>query len=200
MLDVTVITPTMPGREEFLVDARRSVIEQTEKVAHLIRCGDPGAIGPNPGHLAQARNLLAADVTTEWIACLDDDDMYLPEHFASIAPWLDSAADVIYTWPTEHIITFCDVTGWSPALIASQLRASNLIPSNAAIRRSSLAKMGGWSEDYDVVARRFPSGCTWEDWDLWLRMAEAWMTFVCVPARTWIYRMHPGQSSRTWGE
>ncbi len=200
-LDVTVITPTIPGREEMLAEAKASVVAQALPVAaHLVRFGDVGEWGPNPLDLAHKRNALAELAVTDWVACLDDDDLYLPEHFATIAPYLDDEADVIYTWPTERVVATVDVTGWSSSFIAHELQRSNLIPSNACIRRAALEKVGGWEERYDLIARQFPSGCAYEDWDLWLRMAQAGMRFRCVPAMTWVYRRHDNNLSDRWCE
>ena len=198
----TVIIATMPGREKFLAEARASVDAQTEQPADvLVRCEAPGALGPNPLHLAHQRNQLLAEVKTPWVTILDDDDLWLPQHIKTIAGHMAMGdADVIYTWPTERVVYMVDVNGWPTPMLAQQLRRTNLIPSAATIRVAALEKVGGWSEDYDLINRRFASGCTWEDWDLWLRLAELGATFRCVPQPTWTYRVHDTNSSRLWAQ
>jgi len=75
-VDVTVITPTVPGREKLLEECIESVRKQTlQPVAHLVLM-DKDKEGP-----AVIRNRLLKQVETEWVAFLDDDDLLMPNHF-----------------------------------------------------------------------------------------------------------------------
>jgi len=184
---VTVLTPSIPGREAQLVEAIASVNAQTVQAdAHLIRVQTPpGPLGPV--HIAAQRNALLDAVTTDWVATLDDDDLWLPHHLATVAPYLRTA-DLVYTWPTpEWAIHRLDCTGWDHRILEARLRNGNFIPSSALIRTGLLRRVGGWqTTGYDG---RFETGAFWEDHDLWIRLARMAATFVCVPEETWVYRM-----------
>ena len=183
MIDrITVITPSIPGREGMLLDAVRSVNAQTVRpYAHLIRCQTPVG-GQNLAHIAEQLNALQAGVSTEWLACLHDDDLYLPHHMETIQPYLDDA-DVIYTFCTT-IPGLIDVSDWDAERLAEKIAVENIIPSNAAIRTQIVKDIGGWG----LTSK------PWEDWDMWLRLARAGARFRCVPTQTWTYRHHEGQT------
>ncbi len=49
---------------------------------------------------AATKNRGLAKVTTEWVAFLDDDDQFKPEHLEKLREaQLDSGADVVYSLP-----------------------------------------------------------------------------------------------------
>jgi hypothetical protein len=190
MIDVTVTTASIPGREHLLAQAIASVGAQTVlPMAHLIRVQHPPGGKLSPWHLAHQRNRLLAGVQTEYTAILDDDDLYLPHHFETIRSELRGGVDVIYTFARVGCVAFEDVTGWSTERLLQRLRLGNCISSNSAIRTAAVREVGGWGEEhFDHDARLFSTGATWDDWDLWLRLAAAGAKFVCVPVQTWDYR------------
>lgn len=195
-LDVTVLTPSIPGREALLALAVESVAAQTVKPrAHLIRIAAPEpSRGPNPIDTAHQRNVLWRGAETEWVAWLDDDDIWLPRHLETLAPALAPGVDVVYS---HSALTnrHTDVTDWRQEVLVNQLRANNCIASNAIVRRSAIEAVGGFPEEYDYQAHRFTEApYTWEDWALWVLLAEAGARFVCVPAQTWEYRVDPARS------
>lgn len=196
--DVTVLTPSMPGREHLLAVAVESVAAQTVRPrAHLVRIAAPAReLGPNPIDAARQRNILWRTADTEWVAWLDDDDIWLPEHLATLAPALAPGVDVVYS---HSALTnrHTDVTDWRQEVLVNQLRANNCIASNAIVRRSAIEKVGGYPEDYDYGRHAFATGrgaYTWEDWAMWVLLAESGARFVCVPAQTWEYRNDPARS------
>lgn len=187
MVDVTVITPTIPGREAFLEECRTSVMDQTvAPYRHLVRLHDPGMRdrAGKEDHMVEQHNQLLAMVETDWLAVLHDDDRYLPHHLETVLPAMDDA-DVVYSFSTTERVSRADVTGWSQAELVRRLEASNVIPACAAIRTDVEREVGGWQHE----ERRLFS-----DWSNWLRLARAGARFVCVPAETWTYRFHPGQT------
>jgi hypothetical protein len=186
---ITVITPTMPGREAMLAEACASVDGQTlAPYAHLVRCRAPRG-APNAVDDAEQRNALLAQVETEWLAQLDDDDLYFPHHLATIAPALDGA-DVVYTFSTTPEVAREDVTDWATADLVDVLRVGNCLPYCAAIRCEVLRGIGGWGGLFDRDCGVYiATGATADDWDLWIRLAEAGARFRCVPVETWWYRV-----------
>lgn len=180
-MSVTVITPTMlPERTVLLAEAVASVTAQTRKPdEHLIGVDYLRAGG------ARMRNVLAASVNTEWLAVLDDDDVLYPEHLARL---MDAAAhaDVVYSW--------CDVTGDDPWTAYNQpfdadlLRQTSIVSHNALIRTELVLDVGGWDQVPGY------------DWRFWHKALDAGARFVCVPERTWRYRLDATwkHESRPW--
>lgn len=170
--DVAVITPSLPSRAPLLAEAVQSVAAQTfEPLAHLIaldykRVGAPFV-----------RNALARVVDADWLAFLDDDDLFLPHHLETLMA-ASTGADVVYSWSEVQ-----GRDGWScnEHFDAAALRRANTIPVTAMIRRSTFLKVGGFPLDMSGI----------EDWGLWLRALGAGARFVCVPEVTWIYRFQP---------
>jgi hypothetical protein len=99
MLSIAVLTPSLPDRGEMLAEAVESVRIQTARPSvHAIGV-DYEDIG-----IGRMLNRLAAGVEAEWLARLDDDDLFKPNHLEVLASGVE-AADVVYTW--------CDVVGRS---------------------------------------------------------------------------------------
>lgn len=167
-MDVTVVTATIPGREDYLARAEASILAQTVACEWAV-CRDESGRGS-----AWARNTAAATADTEWLAFLDDDDELLPDHVAWLLQGAQSA-DVVYSLPHPDGKT-PPVGPYNPV----RLRAGNYIPVTALVRRSLFEQVGGFP---DVYA---------EDWALWLALTDVGARFRFVPVATWIYHTTPG--------
>lgn len=171
---VTVITPTIPGREHLLARAKKSVQTQSFAAsAHLIGV-DHKREGP-----AAVRNRLAQKADTEFLAFLDDDDEIDSGHLMKL--FANSlAADVVYS--------YCRVDPPGPwphnrEFDPKALVRGNFIPVTALVRTSVFHDADG-----------FPLDMQFEDWGLWLRILAGEGRFVCVPEVTWTY--HRGDWDR----
>lgn len=179
-MDVTVITPTILGRESLLQECKDSVINQIEPVKSHLYLLDKDLRGP--GFI---RNELAKQADTEWIAFLDDDDILLPEHFA-IHKCFEDEADVIFSW---SYVILKDGTksefksSFDPKKILS---GYNTIPMVVTIRKEIFDKVGG----FDIEAKL-------EDLKLWQTLIAAQTRFYCINRITWHYRLTP--NSRNMG-
>jgi hypothetical protein len=196
VIDLTVITVSMPGREAILEEAIASVQAQTLRpAAHLVRIAPP--VGrPHQSQLAKERNVLIRQVQTEWIACLDDDDLFYPHHLEAIAPALEDA-DIVYTFGDGA--QQGDVNAASPDQQLAGLERSNYIPYCAAMRTSLVREVGLYGEDFDFERKVFPAtGLHSEDWDLWVRLLRQGARLRCVPEITWQYRMGPHSLTYSW--
>ena len=92
---VTVVIPSLPERSVWLERAVRSVERQSSPPADVVVHVD---------HLREgayaARNAALAKVSTSWVAFLDDDDRFHPDHLEVLVDRANrSAADLIGTFP-----------------------------------------------------------------------------------------------------
>ncbi|MEZ5350976.1 MAG: glycosyltransferase [Microthrixaceae bacterium] len=151
MIDLTVITATIPERALMLAELAAALDVQTERPEWLIEVDEDGD-GPVP-HL----NRLAEKVDTEWIFRLDDDDLVDPDHFEILADYLTDDYDVVYSWPADHprpprisprtaCRSSCRCAPWRPQLHCVR----------CSVRTSLWCELG----EHDVAE---------EDHDLWIR-------------------------------
>lgn len=168
---VTVVTASLPERAAMLAEAVASVASQTRPVvAHLVGVDHARRGG------ATMKNALASAVTTKWTMVLDDDDLLMPEHVATL---LASAGnhDVVYSAPiVEGDPQF---TLYDEPFSVEMLRRASIVSHTALVRTELLLDLGGWP-----IARGY-------DWLLWRAAADAGASFVKTDGRTWVYRLTP---------
>lgn len=170
VIPLTVITATLPERENLLHDLAQCIARQTVKAAEWIVRTDWDKQGP-----AKILNSIVKEVDTEWVFRCDDDDLFDPDHFATLAPHLTDDADIVYTWPrcTGGWMTETELqVMYEPHM----LQYVNWIGSAAAVRTSLWRDLDGLSDIHN------------EDHDLWRRAFEAGATFRLIPQVTWTYR------------
>jgi Glycosyltransferase like family 2 len=179
---VSILTPTIEGRELLLADAAESVRAQTEPVRHLIFLD---ALGAGP---ARARNHLLGEVETEWVGFLDDDDLLDPGHVATL---MGAIGDAELAWSRCRTVA---APGVEAARVMQTMRPDydalcrggrNFIPVTVIARTDAVRDAGC----FDPNAR-------YEDYALWCTMWRAGARFVYVPSVTWTYRFLG--ANRTW--
>jgi glycosyltransferase involved in cell wall biosynthesis len=208
MTSVSVVVPTR-NRSRLLATTLRSVLRQRDidlelivvdeastddTPAMLAALGDPRVRivrHDTPRGVSAARNHGAAEARGEWIAFLDDDDLWAP---CKLARQLSAARSAGRDWAYTGSVNIADgcriVHGEAPLppeQVAAALPRYNAIPgggSNVVVRRAALLSAG----PFDTRLRNT------EDWEMWIRLAEtgppAW---VCSPLLA--YRVHPSNSS-----
>lgn len=159
---VSVLTPTIPGREEFLAECKASVAGQTVQVHEHLWMLDKEGLG-----CAKVMNQLASAAKADALFILADDDLMLPR---CLELHMQVSSDVVYGPPLvwgEDAAQFCA----SPPNI----------PATALISKAFWEKFGGYDES---LART-------EDNALW-RLAESrGCTFTRISDHpTWVYRFH----------
>ncbi len=199
-IDVTVITPTIPGREHLLEECMASVEAQTMKpVAHVVGL-DAGREGP-----AKVRNDLVRGIETEWIAFLDDDDLLMPNHFEIHNTYMRSEGwdfsnanqetkllehtvndqgtkyDVISSWCMLVHSPESQVLFDTAPHIDNILRGHNSLPITATVRTDKFREVNGFDQE-----------CRFEDMVLWQDLIKAGAEFKAVYTPTWYYRLQPG--------
>jgi glycosyltransferase involved in cell wall biosynthesis/O-antigen/teichoic acid export membrane protein len=131
---------------------------------------------PHSGIVAVSRNTGVARASGEWVAFLDGDDEWLPEHLeqfleraASEAPRsfdLFGGNGVRVDADGEQIPFFTPRTLLAGGLVTTDelVRVRPIITSSAVARRQAVVAAGGFPEDSLVVAA--------EDFELWYRMSK----------------------------
>lgn len=182
-MNITVVIPTIPSREEQLERAVASVNNQTMP-ARLHVEYDPARTGAGA-----TRNRALEQVDTKWVAFLDDDDVMKPNHLRACARHAGlTGADVVYPW--------YDATGDDPIdcfgmpFSPEALRRRNYIPVTTLCRTQMVRDVGGFQPHPDE------NGDPCEDWGLWLALLDAGAKFSHLPQRTWIWTSTGGTRGR----
>jgi glycosyltransferase involved in cell wall biosynthesis len=148
--------------DEGSCDATRAELaHQNDPRVHVIRHDQPRGV-------AQARNAGIAAARGEWVAFLDDDDIWAPQ---KLRRQLDTAepedADFVYAASAaldERRRFLYSLRIGNPDDLATELLRRNVITagsSNVIARTDVLRRLGGFDERLSQLA----------DWDLWLRLA-----------------------------
>lgn len=185
---VSVIMPTFE-RPEFLPRAVQSVLAQTCRDLELIVVNDGGApvedllapldpdgritsvrLGRNRNRSA-ARNVALAIARGRYVAYLDDDDWFRPEHLELLVGTLETTGGAVAYSFADRVHEERRGTEWVQTAVtpayrfpfhAAALLVGNYIPLPCLVhRRDCIAEVGGFDEDMQ----------THEDWDLLIRLA-----------------------------
>lgn len=209
---VSVIVPTY-NRPAFLEKCLASLYEQTFRDFEVIVVNDAGvpvesivrahgpagrthylSLGANRDRSA-ARNHALRVARGRYIAYLDDDDRFLPEHLEVLVAELETGTRVAYTDARRlqqrlaggEYVTIASDVPYSQDFDATQLLLTNYIPIVCvAHERALLAEIGLFDENLRVL----------EDWDLWIRMSRV-TAFVHVPRVTCEFSSRADGSSTT---
>ncbi len=166
----------------FIGSALRSVLSQSVGVDEIIVVDDAstdetGAIASSHGARVlrndcalgpgAARNIGVAVATSDWVAFLDADDEWHPDH---VAATLDCPRDIGVSFGTlqmfgriEHHVLLPYGAGVVSGMWERLLAVNEIPQSGVAVRRRLFVEAGGYrASEYPVC----------EDYDLWLRLAE----------------------------
>lgn len=182
MNGITVAIPSIPPRVcgGLLQSATESVRAQTL----LPSGGISVSVDVDKAGAAVTRQRALDGVKTEWVAFLDDDDLFYPNHLETLLGLAsDTGADYLYSW----------FDGNNPF---PQHRGKEFDPDNphhttmTVMVRTELAKQVGFATDH-------PEGWTLpqEDWRFTLGCIEAGAKFAGTGDVTWHYRVHRGNTS-----
>jgi glycosyltransferase involved in cell wall biosynthesis len=205
--EISVVIPTR-NRRRLLALALASVLDQrgvrlevividegsTDDTAAMVN-----AIADPRVHLVRhdlplgksaARNRGIAEATGEWIAFLDDDDIWAPDKLVSQLQALRATGRRwAYTGAVNITEDYQILGGASPRPpeeVAETLLRVNSIPggcSSVIVSKKALPP-DGFDGQYRLC----------EDWDLWIRLAKSGLP-ACVPRPLVGYRIHRGNSS-----
>lgn len=184
---VSVVIPTR-NRRELLLRALGSVLAQEEVDVAVVVVDEASADGTGAAlaelaeprvdvvrhdaarGVAAARNAGLERVTSEWVAFVDDDDVWAPEKLASQLDAL--AARPECEWSCTGAVVVDDSlaivgaeTVPSEARLLERLLSYNAVPgggSSVLARAEAVRVVGGFDPRLRVVA----------DWDLWIRLVQ----------------------------
>jgi len=196
------------NRPEKLKRAIESVINQTYKDWELIVVHDGKKEGEpvyfqryaaqiqhfyidHFGNDTKPKNTGILKSTGDYIAFLDDDNEYKPEHLAILAKAAEQNPDIDVLYG-DRLIVSDDEKDFTPQVgIASNFDAGLLFERNyidtsdVLIKREALFLVGGWDERY----RKYV------DWNLWIRMTKAGLKFLHIPKLITLYHIHKQMKS-----
>lgn len=183
-MNITVVIPTIEGRHELLCRAIESVWAQTLHPVLIEIELDRGRTGA-----AATRNRALGRVETDWVAFLDDDDEFKPNHLRACARHAGlTGADVVY--PGYDTVGTDPLGVFGMPFVGHLLRRRNYIPVTTLCRTELVRKVGGFQPYPDE------NGDPCEDWGLWLALLDAGATFSHLALRTWIWRTTGGTRGR----
>ena len=112
---------------------------------------------------------------------MDADNLVYPTCLRRLADALDADPDAAFAYATLEM--FGDRAGLASAMgwYVPWLCERNYIDAQAMLRRSTWERHGGYRDGDELVFG-------WEDWELWLRLAEAGEYGVHVPEMLGRYR------------
>lgn len=191
----SVLNQSLPGWELIVVDDHSK--DDTEKV---VRSFDDPRIKyikkkKNFGCDTQPKNYGIIASRGEYIAFLDDDNEYRPDHLAVLLKAIESDEHigVVYgdRWlrcesPKDDPKWIPDQLGiaseWSPEAL---MKRNFIDTSDVLVRRKCLFDVGGFDERYKKYI----------DWNLWVRMTKYGIRFKRVPMVITDYHLHEGMKS-----
>jgi glycosyltransferase involved in cell wall biosynthesis len=140
-----------------------------------------------PVGVAAARNHGIELACTEWVAVLDDDDLWAPDKLRiQLSAAREHGAGFAYS-AAAHVGTDLRVLGIEaapdPESLAALLRSYNAMPagsSNVLVTRKLLGELGGFDVSLFHLA----------DWDLWIRLSQRARGVAC-PDVLVAYVKHP---------
>lgn len=137
------------------------------------------------GGLAAARNLAIEHARGDLLFVLDADNAVLPRGLGLLADALEDdpgaafAYGLLQTFDASGPLGVVNWLDWDPA----RLRHGNYIDAMALFRRSALESVGGYPADAVLFG--------WEDFAVWVALADAGLRGVRVPDFVARYRVSP---------
>ncbi|WP_298271449.1 glycosyltransferase [Geobacter sp.] len=210
---VSVIVPTY-NRPDMLPDTLRSILAQTyphieivvvndagEDVERLVKEVAPGAVylrhERNKG-LAGARNTGIRRATGKYIAYLDDDDLFYPEHVETLVTFLEGS-DFRVAYTNSYRAFQSQASGRYEVVRREvahgidfdydRILVDNFVPVLCFMHEKSCIAESGC---FDESLRRH------EDWDLWIRMSRRFR-FAHIPRVTCEFSCRVDGSGMTTG-
>jgi glycosyltransferase involved in cell wall biosynthesis len=156
-----------------------------DAVALLARVQRSGVIvihqantGPGP-----ARTAGVGAASADYVLPLDADDALAPGALRRLRDVLDAHPEAVAAWGSvRHFGALAYAQRSRARLDPWQIMYQNHLPLSALYRRHIVLEVGGW---------QFQGG--YEDWDMWMTLAERGWSGIGIPDVTGYYRVHGGR-------
>jgi glycosyltransferase involved in cell wall biosynthesis len=159
---------------------RRTMTELERDGVHVIRQENRG--------LAAARMAALAATSSRYVYPIDSDDVLVPNALSQLADALDADTELAAAWGDTIIFGSDEFVLRRRELMLDPWRITyyNGLPYSSMFRRDVLLETGGWE---------LRGG--YEDWDLWMALAERGHRGIHVRTPVMRYRIHGG---RMWAD
>lgn len=181
---ITAVIPSIPPRIDMLARSVASVLAQTYPVSAISISVDNDRLGA-----AGNRNRALISAHTEWIAFLDDDDVWYTDHLEKlVAKQIETDADVVFPW-FDTQPAGCDPFPPDFERREYDPATPHMFPITTLVRRDLAYAVGG-----------FPPGvpgeeAAGEDWQFWLALRDRGAKFAHIPDHTWCWNHHGANTS-----
>jgi glycosyltransferase involved in cell wall biosynthesis len=178
-LELSVVIPTR-NRWPFLERALATALAQERVALEAVADTRVRVLRQPHRGVAAARNLGIERAGADWIALLDDDDLWAPDKCRrQLDALAEGAAEVAYTGQVvvDGSLRFKRILeAPEPERLLETLLGSNTIgtPSSVVAARAALQAAGGFDSELSVLA----------DWDAWLRLCAGRRAVACPQTLT----------------
>jgi len=190
--DLTVVITTIPTRKDRLKKAYQSVHDQTLRPEYIIVQTDTEKLGAPANRDAGLRR-----VKTPYVAFLDDDDYFYPDHLETLYNAIqETDADIVYSW--------FDVEGGTdpfPENFGKPWDNENPVQTTVTTlcKTKTVRDAGGYSNTYGLNEEElatFSQGNTvGEDFRMVMSAMTNGAKILHVPKKTWAYVHWSGNTS-----
>lgn len=189
--DITVAVPSHVGRDRagaFLARAVGSVSQQLLPARAIAVATDTAGEGG-----AATRQRALDMVSTAWVAFLDSDDQFLPDHLQALSRWgRKTGADYIYS----HYRVEGGLADPRPWALGKPFNADAPHETTSTVLvRTELAKRVGVMRDGWDAASLMGKLHAGEDWEFTKGCVAAGAVIVHVPRVTWVWHHHGANTS-----
>ena len=180
---VASVAAAAPGSELILVDDGSRQVRTLEVLERLRQVGFDILDLPGVG-LPGARNAGIARARGRYILTLDADDRLRPGFVEPALALLEAEPDVGVVYGDRQTFGLRSGVVKVPDFDLDRLLCGNFIAACALFRKAAWESCGGYDSELPA----------WEDWELWIALAERGWCFRHLPVLSFDHRIRPGST------